>query len=167
MRVWFGGGFPAVCLAAGWLAGCASQQAITEQAEQMLAAAGFVQKPADTPRREARLASLPPYRVLAQPLTANGQETIGYVYADPQFCHCVFVGDSAAYSRFEQFAFQQRMAREQIEAAEIANEDMFGWGDWGPYPFWGGGGVVFAGGVAHDHDFHGGAPPAAHFGGRR
>jgi hypothetical protein len=143
----------ALSLAAASLAACATQQSMTQSTEQMLAASGFLEKPADTPTRQQHLASLPPYRVLSQRVHANGQDTVGYVYADPQFCHCVFVGNPDAYAHFQQLAFQQHLANEQIAASEMAEDNMFGWGDWGPYPYWGEGDVVVVGG-GH---FHGGA----------
>jgi hypothetical protein len=139
------------------VAGCASQQAMTQNTEQMLAAAGFLQKPADTPKREARLASLTPYHILSQRLLVGGQDTVGYVYADPQYCHCVYVGDPTAYQRFQQLALQQQMQQQQIAAADMAYTDSFGWGDWGPYPYWGGGDVeVYSRGGFASGGFHGG-----------
>jgi len=150
------GGLSALALsvAAAGLAACATQQSMTDNMEHMLAAAGFLEKPANTPARQAHLASLQPYRILSQRVTAGGKDSVGYVYADPQFCRCVFVGGPEAYSRFQQLAFQEHLAQEQYAAAEMADEGAFGWGDWGPYPYWGGGDVVvFHGGF---HGFHGG-----------
>jgi hypothetical protein len=70
----------------------------------------------------------------------------------------VFVGNPDAYARFQQLAFQQHLANEQIAASEMAQDDMFGWGDWGPYPYWGGGDVVVVGGRHFaGGGFHGGA----------
>jgi hypothetical protein len=150
----------AIAVSAAGLAGCATQQTVTQNTEQILAAAGFLQKPANTPHREARLAALQPYHILSQRLMVHGQDTVGYVYADPQYCHCVYVGDPTAYQRFQQLALQQQMQQQQIAAADMAYNDSFGWGDWGPYPYWGGGGdvVVYGGGGFHGGGggFHGG-----------
>jgi hypothetical protein len=140
--------FAAFCAAA--VAACASQQSVAETQEQMLAAAGFLEKPADTPTRQARLAALQPYRLMSQRVAAGGNDSVGYIYADPQFCHCVYVGGPEAYSRYQQLAFQQHLAQEQIAAQEMAADDTFGWGDWGPYPYWGGGPVV----VFNGRGFH-------------
>jgi hypothetical protein len=126
-----------VCLAA-----CVSQASRVQDKEQMLVAAGFLEKPASTPQRQAHLASLPPFSVLSQQLQVGGVDTIGYVYADPQFCHCLFVGDPAAYQRFQQMALQQRIAQEQIQATEMAEDNAFDWGMWGPYDYWGGGDII-------------------------
>jgi hypothetical protein len=140
--------------AAAALAGCVTPQMQAQNTEQMLAASGFLEKPANTPRRVAKLASLPPYRILSQRVMAGGRDTVGYIYADPQFCHCVFVGDPAAYQHFQQYALQQKMTQEQIAAQEMAANDAFGWDDWGPYPYWGGG-VVVVGGAGFHGGFHG------------
>jgi hypothetical protein len=136
----------ALSLSTTCLVACATQQSLTQNTENMLAAAGFLEKPANTPAREAHLARLQPYKILSQRVTVAGNDTVGYVYADPQFCHCAYVGSPEAYSRFQQLAFQQHLANEQIAAADMAQDDMFGWGEWGPYPYWGGGGVIIAGG---------------------
>ncbi len=124
------------------LTACASPASEAQNEEQMLAAAGFLEKPATTPHRRERLATLQPFRILSQPLRAGGVDTVGYVYADPRFCHCLFVGDAAAYQRFQAMAFQQRLAQEQIQATEMAQDEAFDWGVWGPYDYWGGGPVV-------------------------
>ena len=134
----------AMAVSGFFLAACATQQSISQQTEQMLVAAGFLEKPADTPKRQARLAALPPYHILSQRVNAGGQDTVGYVYADPQFCHCVYVGNTVAFQKYQQLAFQEHLVQEQIAAQEMAEDDSFGWGDWGPYPYWGGG-AVFVG----------------------
>jgi hypothetical protein len=98
-------------------------------------------EPADTPERQAQLPSLPPHKLLLQRLHVGGKETIGYVYADPDICHCVFLGDAKAYQAFQQLAFQKRLADEQLPAAEMAQNAAFNWGMWAP-GFWGPGPVV-------------------------
>ena len=124
------------------LVACASPASRVQDQEQMLAAAGFLEKPASTPQRQAHLASLPPFKILSQQLKVGGMETVGYVYADPQFCNCLYVGDPAAYERFQRMAYQQKIARERVEASEMAEERSLDWGMWGPYDYWGGGEIV-------------------------
>ncbi len=115
-------------------AGCAGDP--VPETEQMLAAAGFQMEPADTPERQAELASLPPHRVLAQSLQVGGTPAVGYVYADPDHCHCLFVGDAKAYQSFQQLALQKRIADEYLQAATLNQDAAFNWGHWGP-GFWG------------------------------
>lgn len=136
-------------LAALALTGCASQQAQIDNVEQMLVAAGFLEKPADTPARQQQLASLEPFRVERQLVQVKGGNTFGYLYADPRYCHCVFTGDAAAYQKFRQIAEQQRIADERLQAAELEQENAFDWGAWGPYGYWGGPPMVVV--VPHHH----------------
>jgi hypothetical protein len=114
-------------------AGCASDK--VPETEQMLVAAGFQMEPADTPERQAELASLPPHRLLAQSLQVGGAPAVGYVYADPDHCHCLFVGDAKAYQSFQQLALQKQIADEYLQAATLNHDAAFNWGHWGP-GFW-------------------------------
>ena len=118
-------------------AGCISEQSRVEEREQMLTAAGFVEKPAATPDRQNQLASLQPYKILSQQIHAGGVDTVGYVYADPQYCHCLFLGDAKAYQRYQQMAVEKKIADERVRAAEMAENASFDWGMWGPYDWWG------------------------------
>ena len=92
------------------LAGCASEADIVQGTEQMLAAAGFRAQPADTPQRLAELGQLPPHLLMMQPRKSGDTETVRYVYGDPNVCHCIFTGDPDDFSRFQQLAFQKRLA---------------------------------------------------------
>lgn len=85
-------------------AGCDADRDLHKDTEQMLITAGFHMEPADTPEKEAQLKTFPPHTLLAQPLQAGGSGTTGYVYADPDECHCVFVGDAKAYQTFARLA---------------------------------------------------------------
>ncbi len=129
-----------------------SQQSQVEDTEQMLAAAGFVAKPAETPVRLQQLATLKPFQIQRQLVPVSGGQTFGYLYADPQYCHCVFTGDARAYQTYRQMAQQQRIADEQLRAAELAQEEAFDWGAWGPYDGWMGGPPVVV--VHGDHHGH-------------
>jgi hypothetical protein len=121
----------ALLLVAG---GCASDP--VPETEQMLTAAGFRMEPADTPERQAELAGLPPHQVLVQPVRVGDTPTTGYVYADPDHCHCLFVGDAKAYQAFQQLAVQKRIADEYLQAAALNENAAFEWSHWGP-GFWG------------------------------
>ena len=123
------------------VAACASEQAEVQQKEQMLLAAGFQMQPADTPQRQAQLMATPPHQLLTQTLQVGGKTTLGYVYADPDYCHCVYLGTPQAFQAFQQLALQQRIANEQLQAAEMQEDAAFDWGMWGP-GYWGPGEVV-------------------------
>jgi hypothetical protein len=93
--------------------------------EDLLAAAGFTVVPANTPQRQASLASLPPHK-FAQQVRNNA---VLYIYADPTICDCLYVGNQAAYDRYRQDVFAKNLANEQQMTAQI-NE--MNWGPWGP-----------------------------------
>jgi hypothetical protein len=109
-------------------AGCA--QEVISQRENMLAAAGFRVQPANTPERIQSLQTLPPNRFVLQDM--NGRQV--WVYADPVLCKCLYVGAPENYQAYHQLAFQQRLADQQLEAAQLAYSG-FGWGPWGPWGF--------------------------------
>jgi hypothetical protein len=118
------------------LGGCAALQRDSVQStENHLAASGFTVIPANTPARQAMLASLPPERVSQRIEGAH----VSYLYADTILCKCLYVGGQRAWGRYQADAQARRLARDQIDAAEMNDNDMGGW-DWGP---WGGYGPGF------------------------
>lgn len=118
----------AMALAGVLLAGCATEREIVQGRENMLAAAGFTIRPADTPARQAELKRLPPHKFIYQD---HDGKTV-YVYSDPTVCDCLYIGSEQAYQKYRQFAFQKQIADEQIEAAQMAPGWGWGWGAWGP-----------------------------------
>src|SRR5690606_6711088 len=121
----------AAVLMAVVLAGCQSPSEIVANKEDMLAAAGFVPKPATTPAQLASLKKLPANKIVQQ--VSNDQ--VVYLYADPMVCQCVYSGSSAAYGQYRQMMFQQNLADEQQMTASMMQEDAFDFGPWGG--FWG------------------------------
>lgn len=113
-------------------AGCA---AAVEQREDLLSAAGFRVKTASTAERLRSMQALPPHRFTRESL--NGREV--WVYADPTVCKCLYVGTPDAYQRYQQLNVQQRIADENVEAAQLAATNWgygpYGWGPWGPWGF--------------------------------
>lgn len=83
--------------------------------EPMLSAAGFHMIPAETPAKMNHLKSLPPLKV--NYYTGSEGQT-RYWFADPQFCRCLYLGDEAAYQRYENLRVQARIAENEQEAAE-------------------------------------------------
>jgi len=113
------------------LAGCAAMQRQEAQSkESLLAAAGFQVRVASTPAQQANLQALTPRRILPHSLKDGA---VVFVYADPTGCNCVYVGDQAAYQRFQQLALKQQLAQEQVMAAEMNQAAMMNWGVWGPF----------------------------------
>jgi len=72
----------------------------------MLRAAGFRVETADTSETLARLNAAPPHRLV--PTMRDGR--LVYIYADPDVCRCIYVGDASAYA-----AYQRRAAAAQAE----------------------------------------------------
>jgi hypothetical protein len=58
--------------------------------------AGFVMRPADTPRKLERLKLLPPLKFVVRKRHGGRY----FIYADPNVCKCVFVGNQAALQAY-------------------------------------------------------------------
>lgn len=114
---------PAILLAA-----CMSQQQRVENKEDLLSAAGFTARPANTPERAAMLKTLPPNKFVRR---AHGDGFV-YIFADPLVCNCLYIGDQAAYGRYRQEVLQRQIANEQMMAAQMNEDAAWNWGAWGP-----------------------------------
>lgn len=99
-------------LLAASLAACSGRVA---EKEDLLAAAGFQFRPADTPERVAALHRLPAHHFVRQ--VRNGQTV--WIYADPTVCGCLYAGNDAAYATYRQEVFQKRLADERQLTAEM------------------------------------------------
>ena len=58
---------------------------------------GFVMRPANTPAQIERLRQLPPRTFIAR--SKSGRRY--FLYADPDYCKCVFVGDELAMKNYQ------------------------------------------------------------------
>jgi hypothetical protein len=113
-------------LVAGGCAAMRRQEA--RKTEDLLTAAGFAIQGADDPDEVTKLQSMEPLRLVRR--VKDGAPV--YTYADPYSCVCVYVGNAQQYAEYQRLAFQQRLADEQLEAAEVAeNAAMMGsWWWW-------------------------------------
>jgi hypothetical protein len=123
-----------VCLV---LVACESVQSRVSNQEDLLAAAGFDAKPANTPSREAELRRLPSNKFV----TRTKDDHFEYIYADPVVCNCLYVGDQSAFNAYKRELFQRNIADEQQLTAEMYQGpwswDGWSWGPWGWGPrFW-------------------------------
>ena len=123
------GAFVAVIMVAGVLAACVSEQQRITNYEDNLAAAGFVQKPANTPERQQMLARLPPNKFVQR----TKCDDVHYVYADNVVCHCLWVGSQQAYGQFKDHERQQHLADENQMTAEMYSDPAWRWDAWGPW----------------------------------
>ncbi|HXC91238.1 MAG TPA: hypothetical protein VNV18_13835 [Stellaceae bacterium] len=121
----------ALCAAAGLalaLAGCVTPQQEAAQKEDLLAAAGFQVRPADSPHRVAAMKLLPPNKFVTK--VVNGNPV--YLYADPLDCNCVYFGNQQNWDTYKQEMFAKQLANE-AQMTAIMNQDNWDFGPWG-YP---------------------------------
>ena len=111
------------------LAGCASPQELINRQEDELAAAGFEQRPANNPDREAMLKRLPPNQFVRR---VDGDQ-VTYVYGDPVVCNCLYVGTQQAYGQYMRYVQAKRLVDEQRSAAMMYSDPAWNWGAWGPW----------------------------------
>jgi hypothetical protein len=119
-----------IILGAGILAlavaglGCSS----TKQTEDMLAAVGFKQMPANTPEQQAHLQSLPRHKITR--VARDGKTYFAYPDAKRQV---LYVGTQAQYDEYQKLRLANKLAEERAQAANLNAESE--WAPWGP---WGG-----------------------------
>ncbi|MEW6387144.1 MAG: hypothetical protein AB1491_06485 [Thermodesulfobacteriota bacterium] len=113
--------------------GCAGMQTSqTQSTEDLLSAAGFKLRIPDTPKKMAHLQSLTQRQIFAFP--RNGK--IYYVYADA-VNNRLYIGNEAAYQRYQQMAIAQKIAQQQYMAAQMSEAAAMDWDMWGPWdPYW-------------------------------
>jgi hypothetical protein len=111
------------------VAGCASQQQLVGQKEDLLAAAGFQVRIADTPQRLAAMKTLPPNKFVMSVM--SGQPV--YQYADPLVCRCVYFGTQQNWDAYRQEIFAKQLA-DEAQMTALMNQSMWDWGPWGWYP---------------------------------
>jgi hypothetical protein len=119
------------------LAGCAAvvqdvQKNEAADREQLLAAAGFKVKLADTPQKLAHLQTLTQRKLIMH----QHKGKVYYVYADALNCKCLYVGDQAAYQRFRQLQIDRQIAVQQRMTAEMNMDAAMNWDMWGPWDPW-------------------------------
>jgi hypothetical protein len=87
-------------------AGCATGARTTES---LLSEAGFRELSADTPEKISHLQTLPTRKFVKR--NRDGQSY--YVYADPEYCKCLYVGTVQQYGQYRSL-----VREEDYEAAE-------------------------------------------------
>ena len=98
------------------LTGCSTVgQKDAASTEELLAAAGFQMQPADTPERLADLKSTPRRKLVAGSKDAK----VVYTYADPDWCHCVYVGGPEEYSAYGRLTLSKVIAGDDSPGAGL------------------------------------------------
>lgn len=82
------------------LAGCA---VAVDTTEGLLDQAGFRKLPADTPKQVQHLQTIRAHRLIRR--QADGKPY--YVYADPDYCKCLYVGSESAYAKYRTLVERQ------------------------------------------------------------
>jgi len=122
--------FFTIILAAGllsFLAGCASLDASNQ--ESLLSAAGFQVRTPETAKQKEVFAAAESYKV--KRVTYNGKSFYAYKQEKKGIA---YIGGEAEYQKYQQLAIQQRIARDNYEAAQMQHDAAMGWyGAYGPY----------------------------------
>jgi hypothetical protein len=112
------------------LAGCAFiQKSDATDTEQMLAAAGFNMKLADTPAKAAHLQTLTQRKLVSHERAGK----VYFVYADADYCKCLYVGNQENYQRYNSMSVNKNIAEMNENAADMNEDALMDWGMWGPW----------------------------------
>lgn len=123
----------AAVLLAAVAVGCAAlEREEVQQTENLLSAAGFQVKVAETPEKLQQLGTMRQHQIIRR--LHDGR--VMYVYADAQVCRCLYYGTQEQYDRYRRLALQQQMAQERLSAAEMNEDASMNWGAWGPWGPW-------------------------------
>ncbi len=114
-------------LAIGGCAYSARQQA--QDTENLLAAADFTMRPANTPEKLDHLRGMP----LRTIVTRTKNDQLVFTYADPDYCKCLWVGNAKQYNAYQRLVQQRQIAQMRLMAAEDAEMNSMNWGMWGPW----------------------------------
>jgi hypothetical protein len=79
------------------VAGTACDRDIKDK-ENLLAASGFKATPLRSPAQQASFKTLPAHKLTRKVHTGK----TFWVYPDPTICACLYIGDQAAYNRYQQ-----------------------------------------------------------------
>ena len=95
--------------------------------EGLLQEAGFVRNPADTPEKMERIRSEVQRKVI--PVQEKGQTY--YLYADADFCQCLYVGDERAFNRFEELIYMKNLERNSCVDDRLRSSQAEPWREFG------------------------------------
>lgn len=109
------------------LASCATTSEAVADKENQLLAAGFQDRPANTPKRQAMLQKLPANKFVRR----VRDDQVAFVYADPKVCNCLYVGTQEAYGKYRSYMQQRNLADEKQMTANEFNDPGWNWGAWG------------------------------------
>src|SRR5881396_4453642 len=108
------------------LVNCASTQTSTQNRESMLAASGFKTITPRTPAQQQKLQKLPPGKVTM--IQKRGKTY--YIFPDPAH-NQAYVGGPREYQAYLQLRADKKLARENLETAEMYQDAAMEWSLWG------------------------------------
>ena len=108
------------------LISCASTQTTTQNRENMLVAAGFKVITPKTAAQKQKLQNLPAGTVT---MTKKGKKTY-YVFPDPAH-NQAYVGGPKEYRAYQQLRADKKLAREDLQDAEMYQDATMEWSLWG------------------------------------
>lgn len=74
------------------------------QTQEILVAAGFEAKEADTPEKVAKLKAMPQKKFIRH--SRDGKTY--YLYADTTYCNCIYKGDEANFARYRELVRERQ-----------------------------------------------------------
>jgi hypothetical protein len=96
--------------------------------EALLQEAGFVRNPADTPEKMERIRSEVQRKVI--PVQEEDGQTY-YLYADADFCRCLYAGDEFAFRRFEDLVHRENLERNSCIDDRLRSTQFEPWREFG------------------------------------
>jgi hypothetical protein len=108
------------------LVNCASTQTSTQNRESMLVASGFKVITPKTAAQQQKLQNLPPGKVT---MIQKGKKTY-YIFPDP-VQNKAYVGGPTQYEEYQQLRAENKLAKEDLESAEMYQDTAMEWSLWG------------------------------------
>jgi hypothetical protein len=106
--------------------GCATTTTSTQNRESMLVAAGFKTVTPKTAAQQQKLQKLPPGKVTM----INRKGKTYYIFPDPAR-NLAYVGGPKQYQEYQQLRTEKKLAKEDLETAEMYQDSEMDWGGWG------------------------------------
>jgi hypothetical protein len=124
-----------------WTVGCATTSS-TQNKESMLVASGFKTVTPKTAAQQQKLQKLPPGKVT---MIQKAKKTY-YIFPDPAH-NQAYVGGPKEYQTYQQLRATNKLAKENLETAEMYQDAEMDWGAWGGWGAgWGPMGMGIGGG---------------------
>ena len=108
------------------IVGCATTQTSTQSKESMLVASGFKTITPKTTAQQQKLQKLPPGKIA---MIQKAGKTY-YVYPDAPN-NQAYVGGPKEYQAYQQLCATNKLAQENLETAELYQDEAMNWGAWG------------------------------------